>query len=374
MEKGKRNVVLFGITSFFNDLSSEMILPILPFFLSSLGASPVLIGLIGGLRDSIGKILRIFFGYYSDKTGQRKKLIFGGYGLSAAFKILLAFSPGAAIAAAFASLERVGKSMRDAPRDAMISRFMPKKSGEGFGIHQMLDTAGAVAGSVLVLLLIVYLSLGYSTIILIAGSIAVLSIIPLFFIEGNGRKRTDMKFLQSLSEITKKQHRFNLTASVFALANFSYMFFLIRAGAHQGFVVPLLLYVLFNIFYSAFAYPMGRYSDRIGKRNMLMFGYGLFALVSFAFVYFSDITALVFLFIFYGISNAAVKAVERAYATDLSSDKIKGTSIGLFQMMTGIAAIPSGIIAGFLWEISPEYTFLFGGVLAAAAVLLLLRR
>jgi len=375
MEKGKKNVFLLGVTSFLNDLSSEMILPILPFFLSSLGASPVLIGLVGGLRESIGRILRIFFGYYSDQKGNRKGFVFSGYIFSAVFKILLAFSPGAVIAAAFSAFERVGKSMRDAPRDAMISRFMPKKSGEGFGLHQMLDTAGAVAGSIVVLLLIVYLSLEYTSIILIAGAIAVLSIFPLFFVEPDGKKGTKRRFLESLSVISKKQHSFNITASVFALANFSYMFFLIRAGAEQGFVVPLLLYVLFNIFYALFAYPFGKYSDRIGKRNMLVFGYGLFAVVSFAFVYFTNLAALVFLFIFYGISNAAVKGVERAYVADLSPEEIKGTSIGLFQMMTGLAAIPSGLIAGFLWEnVSPESTFLFGAIVASAAVVLLLRR
>jgi len=375
---GKKNVFLLGLTSFFNDVSSEMIMPILPFFLASLGASPVLIGLVGGLRDSLDRLLKVFFGYLSDKTQERKSFVYGGYVTSAAFKILLAFSPTALIASAFASLERIGKGMRDAPRDAMIDKFMPRKTGTGFGLHQMLDTSGAVLGSIIVLAMIAYLSVNYGTIILIAGVIGLLSLIPLFLVKNIEIKKKfgQYNFISSLSRIPKKLLVFNIIASLFALANFSYMFFILRAQVEKGIVTTLALYVVFNIAYALFAYPLGKRSDSLGKREILIGGYLLFALVSLAFVYFTGIYALVILFVFYGISNAAVKAVERAYVADMSPSEIKATSLGMFQTMTGIAAIPSGLIAGYLWEyISPETTFFFGaGVAFIAAVLLVLHR
>lgn len=377
-KEGKKNVLLLGLTSFFNDVSSEMIMPILPFFLSSLGASPLLIGLVGGLRDSLDKLLKVFFGYLSDKTQKRKPFVYGGYVTSAAFKILLAFSPTALIASAFASLERIGKGMRDAPRDAMIDKFMPKKTGTGFGLHQMMDTSGAVLGSIIVLALIAYFSIDYGNIILAAGLIGLLSIVPLIMVKKIKFKEKfeQYKFISSMSKIPKKLLLFNTIASLFALANFSYMFFILRAQVEKGIVTTLALYVVFNIAYALFAYPIGKRSDKIGKREVLIGGYLLFSMVSLAFVYFTGIYALVILFVFYGISNAAIKAVERAYVADMSPSEIKATSLGLFQTMTGIAAIPSGLIAGYLWEyISPEATFIFGAVIAfMAAVLLLLHR
>jgi MFS family permease len=376
--KGKKNIALLGATSFLNDFSSEMMLPILPFFLSSLGATPLLIGLVGGIRDSLDRLLRIVFGYLSDRAGKRKPFVYLGYITSAFFKFLMALSPNAVVASSSASLERIGKGIRDAPRDAMIGQFLPNKTGTGFGLHRMLDTAGAVFGSLAALLIIAYLAWSYNTIILIAAFVALISIGPLFLVkEPPFKPYRNMKgFRYALSKLPKELLAFNIIASLFALANFSYMFFILKAYTTEGLVIPIALYVVFNIFYAAFAYPIGRHADKVGKRKIIVGGYMLFALVSLAFVHYSSLAALLVLFIFYGIANAAVKSVEPAYVTDMAPADLRATSLGTFQMMTGLAAIPSGLIAGYLWQyISPETTFMFGAVVAfAAAVLLAIKR
>ena len=373
-EEGRKNVILLGLTSFLNDFSSEMIMPILPFFLSSLGASAVLIGLVGGLRDSLASVLKFLFGYMSDKAGRRKPFVYGGYLVSALFKLLLAFSPSVLSAVSSASLERVGKGMRDAPRDAMIGQFMPERSGTGFGLHQMLDTAGAIMGSLAVLVLVAWLALDYGMIIVIAAFLAILSIGPLFLVKEPAFKpyRERRGFISALATLPRDLKVFILIASLFSLANFSYMFFVLRAGSGGDIVTAIGLYVLFNIFFALFAYPIGKRADSVGKRRVLICGYVLFALVSLAFVYYSDIYAMILLFILYGISYAAVKGVERAYVVDMSPSELKGTSLGAFQLVTGLAALPASIVAGYLWDaFSPEATFMFGAIVAGAAAALL---
>ena len=249
-EKGKMNVSLLGTTSFLNDFSSQMILPILPFFLSSLGASAVLIGLVGGLRESLDKLFEVASGYLSDKIGRRKPFVYAGYITSSFFKLLLAFSPTAMSASSSASLERVGKGMRDAPRDAMIGQFMPGKTGTSFGLHRMFDTAGAVFGSLAVLVLIAYFFVPYDLLIMTAALIGILSIAPLSLVKEPPFRpyRNKHGFRYALSKLPRKLIIFNIIASLFTLANFSYMFFILKAQATEGLVIPIALYVLFNIF------------------------------------------------------------------------------------------------------------------------------
>ncbi|MEW6748290.1 MAG: MFS transporter [Candidatus Micrarchaeota archaeon] len=374
-EDGKKDVALLGAASFLNDFSSEMIMPILPFFLSSLGAPAMLIGLVGGLRDSLSSVLKFVFGYLSDRTGRRKPFVYGGYLLSAVFKLLLALSPDALFAVSSASLERIGKGMRDAPRDAMISQFMPKRSGAGFGLHQMLDTAGAVGGSLAVLAMVAWLAMEYGMIIGIAAFLAVLSVGPLFLVrEPPFKPYAERKgFMSALSRLPGEMRAFILIASLFSFANFSYMFFVLKAGSGGDIVAAIGLYILFNLSFALFAYPIGKRADSVGKQKVLAAGYGLFALVSLSFAFHSGMYAMILLFVLYGISYAAVKGVERAYVSDMSPPDLKGTSQGAFQLATGLAALPSSVAAGYLWDaFSPEATFMFGAIVAGAAAVLLI--
>lgn len=368
-----RNVILLSVVSFFNDLSSEMIMPILPMFLQSLGASSQLIGLVGGLRDSFSSILKILCGYWSDKTGKRKVFVYWGYGVSTVFKLLLAVSKTWPLAVVFASLERTGKGLRTAARDAIIADSVAAKRGKGFGIHRGLETIGAVLGSATAFVLLWFGGFQFPAIIFIAGVIGTASLLPLRFVREPEVQKQNVELKIGLAMLPKSLKLFILVAGVFALGNFSYMFFVMRAQhlftGKLSTAAPILLYVLFNIFYSALAVPLGSLSDRIGRQAVIIFGFALFAVVSFGFAFCNSLRLFVVLFSLYGVVFAAIDGTERAFVSDLAGGHLKATALGTYHMVTGLAALPASFAAGVLWEhVSPVATFVFGGVTALVAV------
>jgi len=370
------NVILLGIVSFLNDLSSEMMMPILPMFISSLGGAGLAIGLISGLRDSISSILQVLCGHWSDRIGNRKAFLWAGYLTSAFFKLSLAACRTYPAAGISASLERVGKGLRTAPRDAIIADSMPDRRGRGFGIHRALDCSGAVLGSVLAFLLLGLLNLGYRHIILIAAIIGFASLIIVRFVRETGAQPHSTTLKIGLRNLPKPLRLFIPISAVFALGNFSYMFFIMRAqqffAGEKSVTVPILLYVLFNIFYAVFSVPLGIISDRIGRQKGLVIGYGLFAVTCLGFAVFSSLPALVVLFALYGFTYAAIDAGQRAFVSDLSSPGLKATALGTFHTTTGISALVAGLAAGLLWQIiGPHATFIYGGVGGFSSALLL---
>lgn len=369
------NVFLLGIVSFLNDFSSEMIMPILPMFITALGGGGLSVGLIGGLRDSISSILKVFCGYWSDKTGKRKIFVFSGYLTSGFFKLLLSFSTLWQHILVFAGLERVGKALRTASRDAIISDSMPRQKGKGFGVHRTFDTTGAILGSGVVFILFWFLGFDFKTIIFAAALLSVFSLIPLYFVKDRKRKFQDTTLRLSLRNLPKPLKLFILVSGVFALANFNYMFFILRAqrlfAGRLSIGVPILLYILFNIFYALFAIPFGNLSDRIGRKKVLVTGYLLFSLTSLGFAFFNSLTAFMVLFALYGIVHAIIDGNQRAYVADLSSGQLRATALGIFHSATGLAALPASLIAGFLWQtIAPGAAFIYGSIAGIVSVIL----
>ena len=368
------NVLLLGIVSFLNDISSEMIMPILPMFIKALGGTGLIVGLIGGLRDSISSILKVFAGYWSDKSGKRKVFVSSGYLISAFFKLFLAFSKIWQHILVFAGLERIGKGLRTAARDAIIADSMPKERGKGFGIHRAMDTSGAIIGSIIVFLLFWFFKFSFKPIILIAAALAFLSLIPLYFVKARKREPQDINLKIGLKGLPRRLKLFIFVSGVFALANFSYMFFVLRAQeffkGKLSVGVPILLYALFNVFYAAFAVPFGRLSDKIGREKVIVFGYLLFSLTSLGFAFFNSLAAFIILFALYGIVYAIVDGNQRAYVSDLSSEKLRGTALGTFHTMIGLVALPANLTAGFLWQINASVLFIFGAVIGIISVAL----
>jgi MFS family permease len=379
------NIILLGIVSFLNDVSSEMIIPILPMFLRSLGGAGLAVGLAGGLRDSIPSILNVLSGYWSDKVRKRKIFVWAGYLSSAVFKLFLTLSKTSAHAVIFSALERTGKGLRTPARDAIIAESAATQRGKGFGIHRAFDTSGAILGSIIAFLLSGVLGLGFKLVILIAGVIAFASLVPLRFVkESKGDPQPLQKI--NLRELPRSLKLFIAAAGVFALGNFSYMFFILRV--QQAFTgklsvaMPILLYILFNIFYAAFAVPFGNLSDRIGRGKIIILGYLLFSLTSFGFARldaaklgdagFNTLPAFIILFAIYGVAYAAIESNQRAYASDLSPAQLKATALGVFHMTMGLMALPASLAAGALWQkVAPSATFIYGGVLGLVSVLLL---
>ena len=372
---GFRNVIILSIVSFLNDLSSEMIMPILPMFLESLGATGQIVGLVGGIRDGISGLLKVLCGYWSDKTGKRKIFVYAGYGISSVFKLLLGLSKTAGGAVVFGSIERVGKGLRTAARDAIIAESVDAaQRGKSFGIHRGMDSAGAVLGAGVAFIFLQFTGLGFSAIIIISAVIGLASLVPLRFVSEPEAGRQNAQLKLSLSVLPRPLKLFILVAAIFAFGNFSYMFFVLRAqylfkeNTIWRTTAPILLYVLFNIFYSALSIPLGVVSDRIGRQKVLIFGFGMFAVVSFGFAFCDSLGFYIILFALYGVVFAAVDGTERALVSDLAGPDYKATALGTYSTITGLAALPAGIIAGFLWDKSPVYTFIFGGVTAIAAI------
>ncbi|NQT19068.1 MAG: MFS transporter [Planctomycetes bacterium] len=371
-----RNILLLGVVSFLNDFSSEMIMPILPFFIADLGGGDVSLGLIGGARDAIASLLKVPCGYWSDRSGKRKIFATAGYASSAVFKLLLAFSAAWQHVLIFAGLERMGKGIRTAARDAIISESMPNARGKGFGIHRSMDTAGAILGSVVAFLLFFVWEFSFRSIIVAASILALFSLVPLQFVKDKPRAPQSSSLRISLSALPARLRGFVLVAGVFSLADFSFMFFIMRSrdyfavhfpGKLAG-GLPILLYVLFNIFYAVFAVPFGVLSDSIGRRRVLAAGYALFALMSLGFAFFNSLPAFIVLFALYGVVRALIDGNQRAFVSDLSPADVRATALGTYHTVTGLAALPASLIAGLLRTIAPEATFIYGGVVAAIAV------
>ena len=368
------NVLLLGIVSFLNDSSSEMIMPILPMFITALGGTGMIVGLIGGLRDSIASILKVFCGYWSDRKGKRKVFIYSGYLTSAFFKLLLSFSKLWQHILAFASLERVGKGLRTAARDAIIADSMPKRRGKGFGIHRALDTSGAILGSIIVFLLYWFFGFNFNSVIFLAALIAFFSTVPLYFVKEKNRKTHKLSLKLTIKNLSRPLKFFILISTIFSLANFSYMFFILRA--QEFFVgklsvgIPLMLYILFNIFYAGFSIPFGSLSDRIGRKKVIGFGYFLFSLTCLGFIFSNSLPEFIVLFILYGLVYSIVDGNQRAFISDLSTGKLRATALGTFHTSVGLASLPANLIAGFLWQINPNITFVYGSLMSMVSVVL----
>jgi len=369
------NIILLSIVSFLNDLSSEMIMPILPMFIESVGGAGIAVGFLGGARDSITSILLTLSGHWSDKTGKRKIFVYAGYATSAVFKLFLGLSKTWPVVVAVASLERTGKGLRTAARNAIIADSMPAQKGKGFGIHRAIDTSGAILGSLGAFFLYWCLGFGFKFIILTAAGLSFVSLIPIIFVKESGQKPQKTSLSVSLKNLPPSLRLFIFVSAVFALANFSYMFFILRAkeffSDRLSVAVPILLYVLFNFVYALFSAPLGAISDRIGRWKVIIFGYAVFVLVCLRFAFFASLPTFIVLFALYGLSTAAVDGNQRAYVSDLATAELKATALGTFHTAIGLIALPAGLIAGFLWErIDSSATFIYGAALSFASVLL----
>jgi MFS family permease len=381
------NIILLGIVSFINDASSDMIWPILPMFITSIGGGGLAVGLIGGLGESVSSLLKVFSGYWSDRFGRRKALVASGYALSSISKMFFPLIGDWVHLLILKPLERVGKGIRTAPRDVLIAdSSLEGRRGRSFGIHRALDTSGALLGSLSAFIFVWFLGLPFRSILIIAAVLGFLALIPLIFVKdirAQTKRKTSLKI--GLGRLGKQFRLFILVVTIFALGNFSYMFLILRTreafqtvfSERLAEAVPILLYVLFNISYAIFSIPLGSVSDKVGRGKVLALGYALFGLTCLGFIFSETLYFFVVLFLTYGLFHASVDAIQRAYASDLVSKEWRGTALGTFHTSIGLAALPASTIAGTLWDINPALTFTFGAAaafLAAGLLTTLLRK
>lgn len=370
-----RNVLLLGLTSLLNDISSELIMAVLPGFIALLGGGGLGVGLIGGVEEGTKSILSIFAGHWSDRCGRRRPLVIGGYTVATLAKLGLYLSATWGQILGLRLLDRAGKGLRTAPRDALIADSALKNRGLNFGFHRAMDSLGAVLGTVLAYLLYRLLAFDLQRIILLGGLIGLLALIPLLGVRERAaepRRRPLLLGLRGLSPAFK----LNLLAmALFASANLSYMFFWLKASrAFSGSLaieVPLILYALFNLSYTALSLPAGALSDRVGRRGVLLGGYLLFIPVAWGFIWASSFVAFALFFLALGAVYALVEGNQRALAADLAAREERGLALGAFHLGVGLAALLGNGIAGLIWQLlSPEAAFIYGGATALLAALL----
>lgn len=368
---GKKNILKLGASSLFNDIGSEMITPILPFFITALGGGGFAVGLLSGLREGLSSLFKLFGGWASDKTGKRKEFIFLGYLISALSKFFLFFSASAIYIASLVGIERIGK-LRDAPRDAIIADSA-RKRGKWFGVHQLMDTSGGIIGTIIVIILFGIFSFSFKSIILCGAIISSLSLIPLFFLKNKKGKKDGIPIFEYLKNMDKNLFYYIVVSCVFTLGNFGlYLFLILRAEKMtNSFVIPLVLFAVFNLVWAVFTVHFGALSDKIGRKKVLLMGYVLFFLICFGFLYNDGIIYLSLLFIGYGLVYAMTQSNQKAFLTDMAKEH-KGTALGFYYFALGLVNIIAGIVGGILWDISPELMFAYSAVVGLIAIILLL--
>ena len=374
-----RNVLFLGLTSLIQDVSSELIQAVLPGFIVALGGGGLGVGLISGVEESTSSILSIFAGHWSDRFGRRKPLVAGGYGLANLAKLGQAFVGGWGQLLGLRLVDRLGKGLRTAPRDALIADSAAKEErGFNFGLHRAMDSAGAVLGTALAYLLYRYLALDLRQIILLGGLIGLGALLPLIGVReraGPVQRRALLLGLRGLS----RPFWLNLSAMMlFAMANLSYMFFWLRVSAsfpeseRLSIELPILMYALFNLSYTLLSLPAGAVGDRLGRRTVLLGGYLLFIPVTLGFIRAASLSLFIPLFLALGAVYALIEGNQRAFAADLAAREGRGLALGVFHMGIGLAALLGSILAGAIWQFaSPTATFVYGSGLALLAALLL---
>jgi MFS family permease len=385
-----RNVWAVGLTSFFMDVSSEMVINILPLFLANvLGVQTSIIGLIEGVAEAIASILKLFSGWLSDKLSGRKWLAVVGYGLSALSKPFFYFANSWEMIAGVRWVDRVGKGIRTAPRDALVADSVTKETrGLAFGFHRAMDTAGAMTG-ILIAVLVVWLAqknsldlskATFQTVVLISLLPAVLAVVSLAF----GAKDVPVKGQRpapklSLRGMGKPFIAFLVIVSIFTLGNSADAFLVLRAQ-NLGITVTgiLIMLAMFNLIYALISTPAGSLSDRVGRRRLIIGGWLVYAVIYLGFAFAQAAWQVWVLYVAYGLYYGLAYGAANALVADLAPEHLRGTAYGTYNATIGILAFPASFIAGMLWQglgawqgFGPSAPFLFGGTLALIAALLM---
>ena len=379
-----KNVIILGFVSFLTDVSSEMIFPVLPLFLSIvLGAGKEAIGLIEGVADSIASLLDIVFGYWSDRLGKRKEFAIAGYGFSSVLKAGLVFVNSWPQVLIIRGLERVGKSIRTSPRDAIIAASTEENArGKAFGFHRMMDTSGAILGPIIAYFVLSALGnteAGFRTIFTAAIVPAFLAVAALaLFVRAPKNKEPERKarpgFWRSLSMLDGKYKRYLAVSCLFSLAYFSFALLIVRAN-DVG-ITPetvLLVYALYNVVYALSSVPVGMLSDRMPRHFVIAGSFLLYGAICVGFIFAGSLWQVAALFALYGVFVAADDSVNKAYISDMTKDSVRGTALGAYNTAVGAVYLPANALFGLLWAaLGAGAAFGAAAAVAVAAGILML--
>ncbi len=374
--EGMNNVYALGFVSFFTDISSEMVFSVLPVFILGLpGSSPAFLGLIEGVAEALSYALRSVSGFWSDKFRRRKLIVLIGYGFSNVVKPFFAVASTAWDVLVIRVADRVGKGIRTAPRDALISESVAsERSGAAFGLHRTLDQSGAIVGPLLASGLLVFF--GYTVrdifwISFIPGAVA-LALIVFFVKETIPKAGAQFELLKGIRDtLTSDYRRLLVVVALFSVGAFNFSFILLNAQ-DLGVAADLIpvVYALVNVAHTGIAIPAGRLSDRIGKEKVLAGGYVLF-LASTALIFLGPRSLLLAYVIaaVYGLYQGVVETVQRAMVPNYAKTGLRGTAYGIYYLVVGVSFFVSNAAVGWLWNgYGSPAAALYSMVTASAAV------
>ncbi|MBL7074581.1 MFS transporter [candidate division KSB1 bacterium] len=377
-----KNVLALGVVSLLTDVSSEMFYPLLPIFLTTmLGASVGFVGVVEGIAESTSSLLKLFSGWFSDRMGKRKLLVFGGYTLSSLTRPVIAVAAAGWHVLLARFVDRVGKGVRTSPRDALIADSTPKGYlGKSFGFHRAMDHTGAVIGPLLAFLILKLSVENYRLVFWLAAIPAVMSVFTLilFVSERSPRPGNVGKATLTLKPFSRTFKAFLLVVALFTLGNSSDAFLILRArslGVPVG-LIPI-LWVMLHVVKTASSVPGGSWSDRVGRKRVIVTGWAVYALIYLGLAIASKAIHVWILFALYGIYFGLTEGTEKALVADLVPVELRGTAYGVYHFAVGVMALPASVLMGVLWDwIGPAGAFCFGAglaLLASAAFLALVR-
>lgn len=366
-----------GWVSFFTDVSTEIIYPLLPVFLTTtLGASVAFVGVVEGIAESTASLLKIASGWWSDRVRKRKPLMIAGYGLSALTRPLIALAASGAHVLAARFIDRVGKGIRTSPRDALLAASVsPDERGAAFGVQRAMDNAGAVVGPLIAWVALSWFTKDYRVLFWIAtlpmvGAMAAL----VFGTREHAAAESRFGGTPVPFAVTPPFKNYLGSIFLFTLGNSSDAFLILRAQASgiPASSLPL-LWMALNLVKTAGSYPAGVLSDRVGRRALIIGGWCVYALVYLGFCLAHETWHVWALFIAYGVFYGMTESAERALVADFFPDAQRGRAFGAFNLITGIGALPASLLMGWLWKThGPLVAFGTGASFALAAAAWLL--
>jgi MFS family permease len=371
-----RTIWLISLVSLFTDMASEMLYPVMPVYLKSIGYSVLVIGILEGFAEAVAGLGKSYFGRLSDASGKRLPFVRLGYMFSAISKPMLALSTQLWWIFSARFLDRAGKGLRTAPRDALLSdETTPDKKATVFGFHRMMDTFGAVLGPVIALLYLYFYPGQYKTLFLIAFIPGVAAVLFTFLVKEkktNHIPKTAIPFHQTFAYWNLAPSSFRklvIGLLLFALFNSSDVFLLLKmkdAGLQDTYIIGV--YIFYNLVFALFAFPVGKLADKFGMKKIFLTGLIFFCITYFGFAFNHSIIIFLILFFCYGIYAAATEGIAKAWISNIVPKSETASAIGLFTGLQSIAALCASTVAGLLWyNFSPQIVFISAATIALIA-------
>lgn len=371
-----RDTILLTFTSLFADIATEMLYPVLPIFLTQVIAAPAsIVGIVEGLATAAQNIIQGFSGWISDKTKSPKKIALLGYGLAALSKPLIGLSNSWPQVTFWRTSDRLGTGVRSAPRDALIASSASEANrGRAFGLEGAGDNLGAFLGPLLAVFLLFSLHLDIRNIFYLTFIPAFLAFLMVFLVSSKPTVKNEPKKPPlSLKPLPKSYWKYLLTIGIFGLGNLSSAFVILEAkniGLSTG--VTIIIYAFFNLAAAIASFPVGVLSDKLGRKNLLLFCFLIFIVSFLGFANNKNFILMAALFLLYGVFQGTFRAVGKATAVDLVPAHLKASGVGWYSTVVGLSGFLASFIGGQLWvKINPSATFYYGAILGSLALIFL---